>query len=189
VRAGKAYIASFGTTGVLITSSLLMLTFVSTLVAFRAWPGADAEGAVRGLVVEERQVPAPVVDTAERRRPARSDDRAGGSSSRRSAPPGDGDRSPVEGSQPGSTAPTLGGGRMQPGSDSPAAPRDAPAPQPLVSAPSVPSVPAAPAPGGDPGAALGEVTGGAPQLAVPLTTDPTETVSTVVDGLDGSALP
>ena len=44
MRAGKAYISSLGTTGVLIASSLLLLTVVGALVAFDRWPTqADAE--------------------------------------------------------------------------------------------------------------------------------------------------
>ena len=38
MRAGKAYISSLGTTGVLIASSLLLLTVVGALVAFDRWP-------------------------------------------------------------------------------------------------------------------------------------------------------
>jgi hypothetical protein len=36
----NAYIASFGTTGVMVASSLLLLAIVSTLVAFNGWPSA-----------------------------------------------------------------------------------------------------------------------------------------------------
>ena len=38
MRAGKAYISSLGTTGVLIASSFLLLTVVGALVAFDRWP-------------------------------------------------------------------------------------------------------------------------------------------------------
>jgi hypothetical protein len=38
MRAGKAYLSSLGTTGVLIASSLLLLTVVGALVGFNRWP-------------------------------------------------------------------------------------------------------------------------------------------------------
>jgi hypothetical protein len=38
VRAGKAYISSLGTTGLLIASSLLLLAVVGTVLAFDRWP-------------------------------------------------------------------------------------------------------------------------------------------------------
>ena len=38
VRAGKAYISSLGTTGLLIASSLLLLVVVGTFLAFDQWP-------------------------------------------------------------------------------------------------------------------------------------------------------
>src|SRR3954447_7484096 len=44
VRASRAYIASLGTTGVLVGSSILLLFVVSTLVAFRGWPGSGPGG-------------------------------------------------------------------------------------------------------------------------------------------------
>ena len=40
MKATKAYIASLGTTGVLLAASILMLAVVSAVVAFDAWPGA-----------------------------------------------------------------------------------------------------------------------------------------------------
>lgn len=45
MKATRAYIASLGTTGVLVTGSILLLVVVSALVAFRGWPGGGiAEG-------------------------------------------------------------------------------------------------------------------------------------------------
>jgi hypothetical protein len=38
VRAGKAYISSLGTTGLLVASSAMLLVVVGTLLAFDAWP-------------------------------------------------------------------------------------------------------------------------------------------------------
>src|SRR3954452_22136014 len=51
MRATRAYIASLGTTGVLVASSALLLVVVSALVAFNAWPGGDPIGGLKGLVV------------------------------------------------------------------------------------------------------------------------------------------
>jgi hypothetical protein len=53
MRASRAYIASFGTAGVLIASSVLLLLVVSTIVAFRGWPGDDIAKGIRGLVVDK----------------------------------------------------------------------------------------------------------------------------------------
>jgi hypothetical protein len=55
VKATRAYIASLGTTGVLIASSALLLVVVSALLAFNAWPGGDPIGGIKGLVVDQRQ--------------------------------------------------------------------------------------------------------------------------------------
>jgi hypothetical protein len=43
LKAGKAYISSFGTTGLLVASSVILLIVVGALIAFDAWPtGASA---------------------------------------------------------------------------------------------------------------------------------------------------
>jgi hypothetical protein len=42
LKAGKAYISSLGTTGLLIASSLLLLVVVGTLIAFDAWPSGES---------------------------------------------------------------------------------------------------------------------------------------------------
>src|SRR4051794_15363600 len=55
MRTTKAYIASLGTTGVLVASSALLLVVVSALVAFNAWPGGDPIGGIKGLVVDDRE--------------------------------------------------------------------------------------------------------------------------------------
>src|SRR5919197_1908869 len=44
MRASRAYIASLGTTGVLVGSSILLLFVVSAIVAFRGWPGSGPGG-------------------------------------------------------------------------------------------------------------------------------------------------
>lgn len=59
MRADRAYIASLGTTGVLLASAVLLLAVVSTLVAFRGWPGTGLAEDIGHLVVgeQERAVP------------------------------------------------------------------------------------------------------------------------------------
>ena len=44
MRARAAYISSFGTSGILVASALLVLAMVSTLVAFRGWPDGLPSG-------------------------------------------------------------------------------------------------------------------------------------------------
>jgi hypothetical protein len=53
MRADRAYLAGLGTTGVLLASALLLLAVVSTLVAFRGWPGSDVTEDIGNLVVGE----------------------------------------------------------------------------------------------------------------------------------------
>ena len=53
MRASRAYIAGFGTTGVLVGSALLLLVVVSTLVAFQGGPGNDFADDIGSLVVDE----------------------------------------------------------------------------------------------------------------------------------------
>jgi hypothetical protein len=54
MRATKAYIASLGTTGVLLAASLLMLAVVSAVVAFDRWPGASVQAPAKTLVLEDK---------------------------------------------------------------------------------------------------------------------------------------
>jgi hypothetical protein len=54
VKATKAYIASLGTTGVLLAASILMLAVVSAVVAFDRWPGANAQSPLQTLVLDEK---------------------------------------------------------------------------------------------------------------------------------------
>jgi hypothetical protein len=44
VKAGKAYISSLGTTGLLVASSVLMLIVVGTIVGFDRWPAGSHYG-------------------------------------------------------------------------------------------------------------------------------------------------
>jgi hypothetical protein len=52
LKATKAYIASLGTTGVLLAASLLMLAVVSAVVAFDRWPGGAVANPVQTLVLD-----------------------------------------------------------------------------------------------------------------------------------------
>ena len=72
MKAGKAYISSLGTTGLLIASSVLLLLVVGTIVAYDRWPDDDPGRAdVVAVDVRERAVRARTV-SAERRRAARA---------------------------------------------------------------------------------------------------------------------
>src|SRR3954463_1523853 len=53
MKATKAYIASLGTTGVLLAASVLMLAVVSAVVAFDRWPGAGVASPVKTLALNE----------------------------------------------------------------------------------------------------------------------------------------
>src|SRR5207237_977628 len=52
MRARAAYISSLGTTGILVSSALFMLTMVSALVAFRGWPGVTPGGGVQAVPLQ-----------------------------------------------------------------------------------------------------------------------------------------
>jgi hypothetical protein len=54
MKATKAYIASLGTTGVLLAASILMLAVVSAVVAFDRWPGANVTAPIRSVVLTDR---------------------------------------------------------------------------------------------------------------------------------------
>ena len=60
MRATKAYIASFGTTGTLIASALFTLSVMSAIVAFHGFPGIDVPGPIGSVQVEQTQAPLPV---------------------------------------------------------------------------------------------------------------------------------
>ena len=71
MKAGKAYISSLGTTGLLIASSLALLLVGGTIVAFDRWPNDEPSGAeVVAVDGSERAKRASQV-TAEQRRAAR----------------------------------------------------------------------------------------------------------------------
>ena len=53
MRATKAYIASLGTTGLLLAFSASLLILVGTLFAFDAWPGGDIRDAVESVLVDD----------------------------------------------------------------------------------------------------------------------------------------
>ena len=53
MRATKAYIASLGTTGLLLAFSASLLVVVGTLLAFNAWPGAEIRDAVDSVMLDD----------------------------------------------------------------------------------------------------------------------------------------
>ena len=57
MRATKAYIASLGTTGVVLAASILMLAVVSAVVGFDRWPGSQSSAPARPLLLTERAAP------------------------------------------------------------------------------------------------------------------------------------
>ena len=57
MRATKAYIASLGTTGLLLAFAASLLLLVGTLFAFDAWPGADIRDAVDSVLVDDDDEP------------------------------------------------------------------------------------------------------------------------------------
>lgn len=57
MRATKAYIASLGTTGLLLAFSASLLVVVGALFAFNTWPGSDIRHAVDSLVVDDDNRP------------------------------------------------------------------------------------------------------------------------------------
>ena len=58
MKTTRAYIASFGTTGVLVASSLFLLFVVSALIAFNGWPGSGLLDELEDLIAGEEQPPA-----------------------------------------------------------------------------------------------------------------------------------
>jgi hypothetical protein len=53
MKATKAYIASLGTTGVLLAASVLMLAVVSAVVAFDRWPGGSVQSPAQTLILSD----------------------------------------------------------------------------------------------------------------------------------------
>jgi hypothetical protein len=120
MRAGKAYITSLGTTGLLVASSVMLLVVVGALIAYEGWPtgsdystpeivavgGGDPERVVaKRRLARERRL-------AERRRARARANRARPSRrAERSTPrDGDGDRVISDLPAPDSRPGTLGGG-------------------------------------------------------------------------------
>jgi hypothetical protein len=64
MKATKAYIASLGTTGVLLGASILMLAVVSAVVAFDRWPTGNVSTRVQTLVLSDTPAPIRVSATA-----------------------------------------------------------------------------------------------------------------------------
>jgi hypothetical protein len=58
LRATRAYITGFGTTGLLIAAAFMTLFVMSAYVAFNGFPGQDVENPIGKLVLQEQ--PAPV---------------------------------------------------------------------------------------------------------------------------------
>src|SRR4051794_16773039 len=54
MKATKAYIASLGTTGVLLAASILMLAVVSAVVAFDRWPGGSVQSPAQTLILSDK---------------------------------------------------------------------------------------------------------------------------------------
>jgi hypothetical protein len=125
VKAGKAYISSLGTTGLLIASSLLLLLLVGTILAFDRWPTdspAGSETVAIGSVAPVRPDRGPAAERrrqarAERRRAAarRREARARARVARASRPAADAHPAPegrVVSSLPAPDSDPLGGGPM-----------------------------------------------------------------------------
>ena len=121
MRATKAYIASLGTTGVLLAASLLMLAVVSAVVAFDRWPGGQVSTPLRTLVLSDQ--PAAIRVSSKSTAPStRSVVRATG---RRAAT-----RTPQAGGGGGVAGERVGGDERTPTADAPS--RTAPALVPQV---------------------------------------------------------
>src|SRR3954466_12914758 len=120
MRATKAYIASLGTTGVLLAASILMLAVVSAVVAFDRWPDGHVSSRVQTLVLAERAAPIRVSShpTGLSATPAPRLAATGAALAR-------------------ATAPTVAGRRFSGGTGAPAA-------TPVLGRPTVPALPAVP---------------------------------------------
>jgi hypothetical protein len=60
MKATKAYIASLGTTGMLLASSLALLLVVSAIVAFNGWPGSTLADRIGSLAANGPEAAAPL---------------------------------------------------------------------------------------------------------------------------------
>jgi hypothetical protein len=86
MKATKAYIASLGTTGVLLGASLLMLAVVSAVVAFDRWPNGNVSTRVQTLVLTDKPAPISVSARVVTSRPAAAA-RTGSAATRSAASP------------------------------------------------------------------------------------------------------
>ena len=128
MRATRAYVASLGTTGVLVATSLVLLLVVSALVAFDGWSGHDVSDDVDEMSVAQAEPrvqvgPEQVAADAAPAAAAVSDAPAGAPADGDDAPAGD-DAPDGDGGGVGGTAPdqNAGGG----GTAQPAVPADVP---------------------------------------------------------------
>src|SRR3954463_1749502 len=64
MKATKAYIASLGTTGVLLAASILMLAVVSAVVAFDRWPGGSVQSPAQTLILSDKAPASRVTPTS-----------------------------------------------------------------------------------------------------------------------------
>jgi hypothetical protein len=114
MKATKAYIASLGTTGVLLAASILMLAVVSAVVAFDRWPGASAAAPLQTLVLTDKPAPIQVSARSEAPSATPAADRAAapaGARAPEALPNGGG----VEGERVGGGTPTGDAPRSTPG--------------------------------------------------------------------------
>lgn len=181
MRAGKAYLSSLGTTGVLIASSLLLLAVVGALVAFDSWPGSataepqtvaiSAQGAAgpeRAGAVLAAAAPGPIERAAAQASfvPARRAVRAVGRSESGAATARAPTPLPGVSMVPAAAPPQQSGAAPADSAAAPAAPAG-PGPAPTLDEgaelPALPHLGGAPVAGGAPqgGDRLTEVTGGA----------------------------
>lgn len=175
MKATKAYIAGVGTTGLLVASSLLMLTVMSALVAFRGFPGADAQGPVQSILVQTKRAPAPVSVPALDSAAVKALLRGSKATERRRAAGGVGGRKRSGIGRPGSGSlarpvttgrqPVLGGGDPTDSVPTDGVPTPSTPTPGLPSAPSLPQIAlppppdVVPPPGGSVGGSVGVTTG------------------------------
>lgn len=135
MKAGKAYITSLGTTGLLVASSVMLLVVVGALVAFDGWPSSEAHAPPENVAIDGGDAERVVA----RRRIAR-ERRAGVATDSRARTPsassgGRAERSgsaraddtgvvisplPAPDTRPGGSGGGSGGGNAAPGGDRPA---------------------------------------------------------------------
>lgn len=170
MKATRAYIASLGTTGVLLAASILMLTIVSTLVAFDGWPSGTLTERVDKLTLNNRAPAIPVSATA-----ASATTAAPGGAPAAGAPGGAG---PGNGGAPGTTGERPTGGQLGttlPGTGGVGGVTPS-LPNPLSGG--GPDIPSIPVPGGD----------GAKESLASTTEQTTGSAGTAVGGPGGDAV-